>query len=382
MTKVAHIITRLDFGGAQANTLYTAANLDRSRFDAVIITGNFGTLAHRADGYGKIVFAEKLVREISPLKDLAAFFELRRILKREAPQVVHTHSSKAGILGRLAAYSAGVPAVVHTFHGFGFHPRQGFLKRTFFILLEKFCALFSDALVFVSRSNMETARAAGIGDPAKYRLIRSGVKLAGYPAKTDRALKRAALGLDDSATVVLSIGNTKPQKNPGHFIEAAARLSGTRPGARFVFVGGGKELENLRAEARARGLEKTCLFPGWREDCAELLAASDIFALTSLWEGLPRALVEALRTGLPAVCYATDGVTDILDDGVNGFPVPQGELGQLCSALARLLDDPQLRARLAAGAAATDLAEFDIDHMVRQQEELYCGLLSAKGYKG
>jgi len=380
MTKVAHIITRLDFGGAQANTLYTASHLDRSRFDAVIIAGPGGLLDPKAAG-GRLLTASRLCREIRPLGDLAAFFELRSLLKKEAPAIVHTHSSKAGILGRLAAASAGVPAVAHTFHGFGFHPRQNFLKRNFYILLEKFCARFSDALIFVSRSNMETARAAGIGDPAKYRLIRSGVKLSGYPARTDRNEKRRSLGLSPDDTVVLSIGNAKPQKNPRHFLEAAARLSPGRPAARFVFVGGGEELENLRAEARARGLEKTCLFTGWREDSAELLAAADIFVLTSLWEGLPRALVEALRSGLPAVCYATDGVTDILKEGVNGRPVPQGELGAFCEALAGLLDDAGLRARLAAGAAATDLAEFDIDHMVRQQEELYAALLKTGGQR-
>lgn len=376
MLKVAHLITRLDFGGAQANTLYTAAHLDASRFEVFVVTGRGGRLDPQA-GPVRLVYAEKLVHPVSPASDLAAFFELRALLKRERPHVVHTHSSKAGILGRLAAAAAGVPAVVHTFHGFGFHPRQNFLARSFYVLLEKACAALTGALVFVSRSNMETARAAGIGDPGRYRLIRSGVNLAGYPAKTDRAAKRAELGLAPGDLVVLSVGNAKPQKNPGDFIEAAARLSAGRPRAKFVFVGGGEQLEDLRAQVKARGLEGVCIFTGWREDSAELLAAADVFALTSLWEGLPRALVEALRTGLPAVCYATDGVTDILKEGVNGFPVPQGGLEAFCGALAGLLDDDGLRGRLAAGAAATDLAEFDIDFMVRQQEELYTALLAA-----
>lgn len=380
MPKVAHIITRLDFGGAQGNTLYTAAHLDRSRYDAVIICGRGGALEDKAEP-GRRIYAENLVREISPRRDLAAFFELRALLKQLAPEIVHTHSSKAGILGRLAAWSAGVPAVVHTFHGFGFHPLQNFLKRGLFVLLEKLCASLSGALVFVSKANMETARAAGIGDPARYALIRSGVKLASYPAPADRAALRSALGLAGGDTVVLSIGNAKPQKNPRHFLEAAARLAPSFPGARFVFVGGGEALESLRAEAKARGLENTCLFTGWRADSAGLLAASDLFALTSLWEGLPRSLVEALKTGLPSVCYATDGVTDILKDGENGFCVPQGNLDAFCAALSRLLADPALRARLAAGAAATDLAEFDIDYMVRQQEALYSQLLEKKEIK-
>ena len=381
MVKVAHLITRLDFGGAQANTLYTVARLDRARFDALIVAGPGGILDSRGEP-GRLLHASLLRREISPVGDLAALLQLRAVLAGLNPVIVHTHSSKAGILGRLAAALAKSPVVVHTFHGFGFHPLQNPLKRGFFVLLEKVCARFSDALIFVSRANMETARAAGIGDPAKYRLIRSGVKLAGYPAKIDRAAVRARLGLAPDDVVTLSIGNAKPQKNPGHFLEAAARIAARRPGARFVFVGGGEELPALRAEAAARGLEKTCLFPGWREDTPELLAASDIFALTSLWEGLPRSLVEALKTGLPAVCYRTDGVADLLKDGVNGFCVPQGDLDAFCSSLESLVADTALRARLAAGAAAADLAEFDIDFMVRQQEELYTELLRQKGYAG
>ena len=378
MVKVAHIITRLDFGGAQGNTLYTVARLDRERFDAVIIAGPGGMLGGKAEP-DRLITAERLGRDINPLGDLAAFFELRALLKKIKPEVVHTHSSKAGILGRLAAAAAGVPVVIHTFHGFGFHPAQSPLKRIFFILLEKFCAVFSDALVFVSSANMRTAREAGIGSPEKYRLIRSGVKLGSYPAKIDRAAKRAALGLLPEDVVVLSIGNAKPQKNPRHFLEAAARLAPRHPGARFVFAGGGEQLEELRAETLARGLEKSCLFLGWREDSGELLAASDIFALTSLWEGLPRSLVEAFKTGLPAVCYRTDGVSDILRDGENGFCLPMGDLDAFCAALDRLLGDAGLRARMARTAAATDLSGFDIDLMVRQQEDLYSEFLAKKG---
>jgi len=378
MLKVAHIITRLDFGGAQGNTLYTAARLDPARFDAVVIAGPGGLLENKA-GKARLLTARSLVREISPARDLAAFFELRALLLKLKPDIVHTHSSKAGILGRLAAAAAGVPVVVHTFHGFGFHPLQNFLKRGFYVLLEKFCARLSHALIFVSRTNMETARQEGIGAPEKYRLIRSGVSLAGYPASGERAAKRAELGVAPSGLLVLSIGNAKPQKNPWHFLEAAARLAPAHPAARFVFVGGGEALGGLRAAAKARGLEKTCVFTGWRDDSAALLAAADIFAMTSLWEGLPRALVEALKSGLPSVCYAADGVADILRDGVNGFCVARGDLDAFCAALGRTLAEPELRARLAAGAAATDLAEFDIDLMVRQQEELYSLLTKKEG---
>ncbi|MDA8132752.1 MAG: glycosyltransferase family 4 protein [Elusimicrobia bacterium] len=377
MEKAVHIITRLDFGGAQGNTLYTAAHLDRARFEPLIITGRGGILDGEAPP-GLLLESRYLARSINPWKDAAAFFELRSMLKELRPALVHTHSSKAGILGRLAAASAGVPVIIHTFHGFGFHPRQNFLVRSLYVALEKFCARFCDALVFVSRANMETARQAGIGRQAQYRLIRSGVKLSNYPA-TGRAARRAEFGFAADNVVVVSIGNAKPQKNPGAFLAAAARLAAAHPRARFLFVGGGESLDSLRAGARELGLEKTCIFTGWRKDTPELLAAGDIFALTSLWEGLPRSLVEAMRTGLPSVCYLTDGVADILQDGRNGFAVKQGDLDAFCAALSRLISDEDLRGRLAAGAAAADLAEFDIDFMVRSQEELYSELLRGKG---
>ena len=377
MEKAVHIITRLDFGGAQGNTLYTAAHLDRSRFEPLIIAGQGGILDGAAPA-GLLKTSRYLTRSINPWKDAAAFFELRAMLKELKPALVHTHSSKAGILGRLAAASAGVPVIIHTFHGFGFHPLQNFLVRGLYVALEKFCARFCAALVFVSRANMETAKQAGIGRPSRYRLIRSGVRLSDYPAP-GRAARRAEFGFAAEDVVVVSIGNAKPQKNPGAFLAAAARLAPLHPRARFLFVGGGESLEKLRDGARRLGLEKTCVFTGWRKDTPELLAAGDIFAMTSLWEGLPRSLVEALRTGLPSVCYLTDGVADLLEEGRNGFPVKQGDLDAFCAALSRLISDGELRSRLAAGASATPLAEFDIDFMVRSQEELYSELLGRGG---
>ena len=323
-----------------------------------------------------------LRREINPLKDIAALFGLYRLLKREKPDIVHTHSSKAGILGRLAAWLADVPAVIHTVHGFGFNSRQSPLKRKLFILLEKFCARFSDALIFVSFSNMETARALGIGLRGRHHLIRSGIQLRYYPAQCDVSAKRAEFGISPEELVVLSVGNTKPQKNPAGFIAIARSVTKEVKNARFIFVGGGRELEYFRSQAESLGLKEKCIFAGWRTDIAQLLRASDLFLLASLWEGLPRSLVEALASGLPSVCYRTDGVADLITDGVNGFGVNPGDEAALAAAAQRVLDDPALRAKLAAGARATGLASFDIDLMVKQQQELYSELLAQKSAAG
>lgn len=375
--KVLHIITRLEFGGAQSNTIYTVSHLDSAAFDAKLVSGPGGILDEKLPP-GSIIYAKRLTRSIRPVDDLLALLELRRIIRAEAPLIVHTHSSKAGILGRLAARLAGVPVIVHTFHGFGFHERQHPLKKRFFICLEKFCALFSDALIFVSRANMDYARDYGLCGRGVCALIRSGIPLKDYPARLDRAAKRRELGVPEDALLIVSLGNLKPQKNPAHFIAAAKRLAGAHKNAVFMLVGGGEGLQAARDQAAEAGLGTRLLFPGWRQDSAEILAAADIFALTSLWEGLPRSLVEALRTGLPSVCYRTDGVADLLYDGANGYAVRPGDLDTFCLRLKELIEDPARRAEMAKAAALADLAEFDIDRMVRRQEELYAELLKKK----
>lgn len=366
--KVIHLITRLELGGAQQNTLYTAAHLDPARWEVTVASGRGGML----DAEQPVHFLDNLVHPLSPLRDLLALFELSAFFRREKPALVHTHSSKAGILGRLAAALAGVRAVVHTFHGFGFNDRQGALTRTVYIWAEKFAAMFTDALVFVSKSNMETARTLGIGDPRKYRLIRSGVKLSGLPAEP---LDKATLGLGQHKPHVVTVGNFKPQKNPVDFLVLAEKVLEKNRDARFVFVGDGPLRDKMEANVLLKGLGGKVALTGWRRDAARILAASEVFVLTSLWEGLPRALVEAMKSGLPPVCYATDGVLDLVRDGVNGYIVAQGDVQGMAEKVNALLTDPALRKKLGQAAAASIGPEFDIDGMVRAQEELYASLL-------
>ena len=377
--KVAHVVTRLDLGGAQQNTLYTVRRLDPARFDALLVCGEGGFFDAevRADRGVRAVFLDSLVREVSPLRDLLALLELWSLFQRERPDVVHTHSSKAGILARVAAALAGVPVVVHTFHGFGFHDRQHPIVKGAYVLLERFCARFTTRLVYVSRANAEYAERHGLGPADAATIIRSGVKLSDFPAAADADRLKMSAGIGRHKLVVVSIGNLKPQKNAGDFVAAAAKAAAKVPEARFVFIGDGPQRPALQAKAFALGAGDKILFLGWRRDGAQWLAAADAFALTSLWEGLPRALVEAMKTGLPSVCYATDGVVDLLRDGENGFLVAPGDVDAFAGRLVALLTDPALRRRLGAAAAASIGPEFDIDGMVRSQEALYERLLAA-----
>lgn len=371
--KVLHVITRLDLGGAQQNTLHTVAHLDPARFETVLVCGPGGLLDDEAKrGAFRTVFVDSLVREVSPLRDLLALLRLTNLFLQEAPDVVHTHSSKAGILGRLAAALAGVPRVVHTFHGFGFNDFQPHLVKRLYVALERLCAGLSDALVYVSRANQEYARRHGIGAGARERLIRSGVDLTGLPAALpDRAAKKAELKFGRHKPLVVSIGNLKPQKNPLDFVAVAQKVSGELPDAEFLFIGEGPLRRRMEFQIIASGLSHRFALPGWRRDAAQWLAAADVFVMTSLWEGLPRALVEALRSGLPAVCYAADGVRDVLEDGVNGYCVPLGDVARAADRVVALLKDPALREKLGKNAAASIGPEFEIAGMVRAQEALY-----------
>ncbi len=378
--KVAHVVTRLDFGGAQQNTLATVRGLDPARFDALLICGEGGYLDAevKADRAVRTRFLDSLVREVSPARDFLAFLELWSVFQAERPDVVHTHSSKAGILGRLAAALAGVPVVIHTYHGFGFHDRQSAPLKALYVALERLCARFTTRLVFVSRANAAYAERHGLGRAEGATVIRSGVRLADFPAEVDAAKLKMSAGIGMHKKVVVCVGNLKPQKNAADFVAAAAKAAAAVPEARFVYLGDGPQRRALEAKAFALGLEGKLLFLGWRRDGAQWLAASDVFALTSLWEGLPRALVEALRTGLPSVCYATDGVVDVLRDGENGYLIPPGDVDAFAGRLVQLLTDDALRRRLGAAAAGSIGPEFDLDGMVRAQEALYGACLEAE----
>jgi len=382
--KVIHVITRMDLGGAQQNALYTVRHLDPSRFEALLVAGPGGALeGELRELLGResprAVIIESLVRRVHPGLDLLALLQLSALFLNEKPQIVHTHSSKAGILARLAARLARVPVIIHTYHGFGFNDYQPPAAKAFYHWAERLACLLADALVFVSNANQEYARRHRLGDPGRYALIRSGVRLSEFPAQVeDRRKKKSSLGLGARELLVVSIGNLKPQKNPADFVAMAQKVALEVPEAEFLFIGDGPLRRRLEYQIMASGLSARLALPGWRRDAAELLACADVFVLTSLWEGLPRALVEAMKSGLPCVCYATDGVTDVLKDGVNGFVVPVGNVSELAGRVLELLKDDALRRRIGGEAKASIGAEFDIDEMVRAQERLYERLLSRR----
>ena len=252
---------------------------------------------------------------------------------------MHTHSSKAGILGRLAARMARVPVVVHTVHGWGFHERQRPLVRHAYVSLERWCAGFTDALITVTPRDAERGLSLGIGREDLYTTIRSGIDVArfGSPERSREAV-RTELGLAADAPVVVSVMRLSPQKAPLDLLEATALLVREVPAARIVIVGDGPLRQDVEARSRALGLDDRVTLTGLRQDVPELLAAADVLALCSLWEGLARVIPQAMAAGLPVVATAIDGSAEAVTDGETGILVPPDDPATLAAALSTVCE--------------------------------------------
>ncbi|MEF3280213.1 MAG: glycosyltransferase family 4 protein [Elusimicrobiota bacterium] len=374
--KIIHVITKLELGGAQQNTLWTCKNLDINKFDTTLVCGKGGILDKDAQtNVSKIIFSKYLVREISPFKDMMAFFELFFIFKKEKPDIIHTHSSKAGIIARIAAFLAGVKKIIHSYHGFGFNNSQPALIRYFYILLEKISAIYTDAFIFVSNDNIKTAMKYKIGNPERYNLIRSGINLSKFSKEKDFSFLENLGITKNNSKIISTVANLKPQKNPHDFIKIAEQIIKKGIDAYFIYAGGGKNINYFRKLVNEMGIATRCIFVDWVSEPFKVYRASDIFLLTSLWEGLPRSLIEAICSGVVPVCYKTDGVNDIIIDGVNGFMVEQKDIAKASSIIEKLITDNEFYEKIKNNVLKTNLNEFDIDNMVKKQEILYTTLM-------
>jgi len=380
---VLHPITRLIIGGAQENTLLTAALLDPDEWDVSVLsgpqTGSEGSLIENAHELGvSLTIEPTLVREINPIKDLLAMIRLIRFMRRGNFAIVHTHSSKAGILGRWAAKLAGVPIIVHTVHGWGHHERQHPLVRACYIFLEKRTLTITDKVIVVSSLNIEKGLADGIGNPEDYVVIRSGIELGrfGHP-QVSRTETRAAWGVPPDVPVVGTVTRLSPQKAPLDFVQAAALIAQKHPRTWFMMVGDGPLREDVEALTTELGIADRFVLTGLRRDVPELMAAFDLFALSSLWEGLPRVLPQAMATGLPIVATACDGSAEAITNGENGYLVPPGDPAALAKQCCQLLDDPALAEQFGV-MGQERVGEFSDGRMVEQIAALYRDLLSGQ----
>lgn len=371
MLKVCFIITKLELGGAQKVALYTAQNLDKKDFESFLICGGGGILDAAAEKSLRVFKLKSLVREISPVKDLIALIMLFRILKKENPDIVHTHSSKAGILGRIAAKMAGIETVIHTIHGYGFNETQKFPVKYLYIYIEKFCAFLTDKLIAVSKEDIKKGLHYGIAKENKFVLIRAGIDEIFFKEPLIDGQFKKNLLKDEKLKAVVTVGPFKPQKNLSDFIRAAAIVCKENSGVVFLMVGDGEQRGKIEKLSLDLGVKDKILFLGWQSAIFNILHSCDIFVLTSLWEGLPCSAVEAMRCLKPVIANAVDGVKEIIKDGENGFLIEPYNYQKTAEKIKTLLKDDALRLKMGRAAADSINEEFNIAYNVKQQEALY-----------
>ena len=379
--KVLNVITKLAVGGAQETALAYCSGLDPERWETVLVTGPEsspeGDLFDEADRRGvRVEVVPSLARRVNPVRDVRALAELVLLFRRERPDVVHTHSSKAGLVGRLAARIARVPVVAHTVHGWSFHEGMSPVVRVVAVALERTAARWTWPLVVVADADAEIGLGAGIGQPHQYAVVRSAIDVEGLRrAAGSRAAARAALGLPEGVPVVGTVTRLCRQKDPETLLRAARLVVELQPDARFVVVGDGPRRPQVERRLDELGLRDHVTLLGRRSDVDVLLPGFDAFVLSSRWEGLPRVVVEAMAVGVPVVSTDVGGIAEAVEDQVSGLLVPAGDHVALGNALVRVLTEPGLGERLRAVASGR-VDEFDVHRMVDRLDDLYSGLLS------
>jgi glycosyltransferase involved in cell wall biosynthesis len=380
--RVAHVITRLCRGGAQENTFHTVRLANRDRFEVDLISGptagEEGSIEDVVRNAGiDIERAAALVRQPAPWRDWQALRQLARLFAEKRYDIVHTHTSKAGFLGRIAARRAGVPIIVHTPHGNIF---QGYFSRVLtrvFIAMERHAARRTDRIIELTPGGIEEHLACGIGRREQYVTIFSGIDLAPFDAAIRRRAKtRRALGVSPDTFLVGGAGRLEPVKGFTYFVSAARLIAEAVPGARFVVAGQGSLRAALEAESANLGGRLQWLGP--RDDVPDLMAAFDVFVLASLNEGMGRVLLEAGAAGVPAVATRVGGVPDIILDGRTGILTPPRDPRAMAEAVGGLARDPRRRKAMGEAARARTAPAFGLERMVEQIEALYERLIEEK----
>ena len=382
--KIAHVITRLIVGGAQENTILTCAGLAARGHDVTLIagpeTGPEGSLWNRAEDCGtRLIRVHSLRRNVHPLFDIRCARELRAIFHEHAFDVVHTHSSKAGIVGRWAAHHAPAPAlirpfVVHTIHGMSFNRTQGPARRYLYRFLERRAARWTHAFVSVADAMTAQAVAAGIAERSRFVTIRSGLETKLYqPDTQQRRAARAAWNVPDDSVVVGTIARLFRNKGYEHLLRALPAIVRACPQARFVWVGDGPNRPDYMAQLNRLGLADRVHLTGLvpPAEIPRLLCGFDLLVHASLWEGLPRALVQAALTEVAAVSFDNDGAPEVIDDGRTGSLVPAGDCNALADRVIALCNDPAQREHMGRRARTRCLEEFSHHRMVEEIEKLY-----------
>jgi glycosyltransferase involved in cell wall biosynthesis len=381
------VIARLNMGGPALHVAYLASGLREHGYDTTLVAGSLArgedSMEFVADELGvKVERLPGLRRDISPIRDVFAVFRLAQLIKRERPTILHTHTAKAGAVGRLAALVSGdarPPIVVHTFHGHVLRGYFGPLRTLGFRLLERWLARGTDALVAVSPEVRDDLVRLGVAPREKFTVVRLGIELEERlgGGRNGRDETRRVLGIAPERFTVGWIGRMTGVKRTGDVLLAFKELRERGVDALLCMVGDGPEREQVEQRAHDLGIMRDTLFLGYQEDVAPYYSAFDAMILPSGNEGTPVSAMESLAAGRPVVATRVGGVPDVVRDGEDGFLVELGDVPELASALARLADDPELRTRMGEAGRARVLPRYAVQRLVDDVDRLYRSLLAA-----
>ncbi|MEK6775501.1 MAG: glycosyltransferase family 4 protein [bacterium] len=380
--RVLHVHTLPVVSGSGINTYLTMKGMPGERFETALACAPGGRLNEIVREAGMDVHeVRNLVQPIHPLKDILALFEIIRIIRREKIDIVHTHNSKAGFLGRLAGKLAGTPVVIHTVHGFAFHQSEPLWRRTIFRLMEKLAAPWADHTIFISQPMIDWAREEGILRGTSYSKIYSGIDLDAFHGygKEEQGKLREELGLGKGSRVIGFVSKLWEGKGHEIALHAMVRVAEEIPDAKLLLVGEGPLKPKLIELARKLGIEQSMVFAGFRTKIAEITSLCELCILPSFFEGMGRVLLEAGACGKPVVASRVGGIPDVIVDGVTGFLVPSGDPAALSEAVLRLMRDPGSAVKMGEAARKRINEKYDVRTMVREITGLYDTCLSLKG---
>ena len=385
--RVTHVITRLVVGGAQENTIATVLGLRaKPGVEVTLIsgptTGAEGSLESRFDSRpGMLSIVPELVRPVQPLKDFSALRKLEKILREQKPDIVHTHSGKAGILGRLAAKRAGVPVIIHHIHGPSFGNFQGPAANLIFTAAEKHAAKVTDHFFCSADAMTKLYLAAGIGKPGQFTRIFSGFNLEPFLTATNDLALRQSLGLDESHCVIGKIARLFKLKGHADLLAAFQNILPQIPHARLLFVGDGSLRGQIENQIRSLGLRGKVILTGLVPpgEVARYVGIMDCVAHLSWREALSRALPQALAAGKPVVAYDFDGANEVCLENQTGFVVRTGDTEAAARRLLQLAADPALREQFGRAGKAFVKENFSIEKMVDDQYHVYLKLAAERG---
>ena len=383
--RVLHVITRLVAGGADENTLATVQGLDKSFYQVDLLIGGQSDFVFASQSTGvRLITLAELVRDPSPINDGIALCKLMRLIRKGRYHIVHTHTAKAGILGRLAGFLCNTPLVIHTLHGSTFHDSLHPLRSRFYRLLERLVARATTQFVSVGEDLREIYLDARIGQSDRYITIRSGFELERFQLQRSEVAERGrrmrdSLGIPAQHPLAGTVGRLEKRKGHVYFLQAACQVVKHLPDTVFLIAGDGPASRDLMLQTHTLGIEKNVRFLGYRYDIEDVMAAMDVFVLTSLWEGLPRVLVQAAALGKPIVSFDSEGVREVVIDGDNGFVLPLRDVQGLGERIIELMKDRPAAGRMGERGRALVTADWDVATMVQRISDLYKHLLLRKG---